>query len=302
MFLKSSAASLENHTKMKYNGSDKGERQMKKYITFGCVLAVSAILCCVIYVCHSRINPDKLNIYCFDAGKADACVISKGESHIMIDTGEENLSEEILAYFAKNNITSLDYLIITHFDKDHVGSAAAVIDSVDIKNVLQSNVPKESEYYDNYLNSLEAKGMEPLTISGDYGFEIGDLKFNVNGPAVIYDKNESNNSSLITSLSFGDRSFIFMGDAQNDRLKDFISANTSSYDLVKIPYHGHYQKRLENLLESITPKYAVITSSEDEREDEETLELLDEFGVSCYLTREGDILISSDGSDIKIKQ
>ena len=243
-----------------------------------------------------------LSIYYFNAGKADACVISDGNNNVMIDTGESTLSNEISSYFDEHNITNLDYLIITHFDKDHVGSASSVIDNIEVDNVLQSYVPKDSEFYENYLSSLEKKNITPTTVSGDYEFTLGDMNFTVNGPDKVYDSNESNNSSLITSLIYGDTSFIFMGDAQNDRLKDFISTNTAQYDFVKIPYHGNFQKKLDDLLESINPKYAVITSSEDQPEEDKMIELLDETGIKYYLTRQGAVQIYSDKENITINQ
>lgn len=245
---------------------------------------------------------ENLSIYYFNAGKADACVISDGENNIMIDTGESFLADEILSYFDDNNITDLDYLIITHFDKDHVGSASSVIDNIEIENVLQSNVPKDSEFYDSYLTALDKNNITPVTVSGDYEFTLGDLNFKVNGPEVTYEDNASNNSSLITSLVYGATSFIFMGDAQNDRLKDFISINTSEYDFVKIPYHGNYQKKLDNLLENINPKYAVVTSSEEEPEEDKMIELLNEMGIKYYLTREGAVTVYSDKTNITIEQ
>ena len=220
----------------------------------------------------------------------------------MIDTGEEDLSDEILTYFKNNNITKIDYLIITHFDKDHVGSASNIIDNIEVENVLQSNVPKESIYYNNYLSSLNSKGITPQTISGDLEFTLGELEIKVNGPTVVYDNNESNNSSLIISIKYGNTSYLFTGDSQNDRIKDYITDNTNTYDFLKIPYHGHYQKKLDDLLEVVKPKYAVITSSNDEPEDDETVELLKKLNVNYYLTRNGSITVLSDGNEIKIKQ
>ena len=252
--------------------------------------------------CSSTADTDKLSVYFFNAGKADACVISDGEHTVMIDTGESTLAADILSYFTQNKITKLDCLIITHFDKDHVGSASAVIENIDVDTVFQSNSPKESEYYTAYLNALESKSITPVTVSGDYDFTLGDMVFSINGPETVYEKNESNNSSLITSLFYGDTSFIFMGDAQNDRLKDFIAQNSTTYDFVKIPYHGNFQKQLENLLENITPTYAVITSSEEEIEEEDMTNLLDEMGIKYYLTRAGDITVTSDKTKITVTQ
>ena len=119
-------------------------------------------------------------VYFFNAGKADCILISNKDKHIMIDTGEDSLGNQVLQYLNKNDITKLDYLIITHFDKDHVGSASKIIDNIAIDNVLQSNCPKESEYYSNYLNSLEQKSITPQTISGNYSFSLEDLQINVN--------------------------------------------------------------------------------------------------------------------------
>ena len=97
-------------------------------------------------------------------------------------------------------------------------------------------------------------------------------------------------------------SFIFMGDAQKERLNDFIFDNTKTYDFVKIPYHGNYQKKLYDLLDNIEPKYAVITSSDKEPEKEEMLEILKDKDISYYLTREGAVDIATDGKEINITQ
>ena len=242
-------------------------------------------------------------IYFFNAGKADCILISYNEKHIMIDTGEAELSDEILTYLRKNNIKKLDYLIITHFDKDHVGSASSIINNIEVENVLQSNLPKESAYYDSYISALAKKGITPKIITGDYKFTLGDLLIVVNGPDKTYENNESNNSSLIVSLNYKETNYLFTGDIQNDRIKDYLSENVGQYDFIKIPYHGDYQKQLDNLLETTKPTYAVITCSNDEPEDiDKTTNLLEQMNIKYYLTRSGSITILSNGKDIEIKQ
>ena len=78
----------------------------------------------------------KLEVYCFSAGKADAFLLYTEESAVLIDCGEKGFGKEILAYMEEAGIESLDYLIITHFDKDHVGGAAKVINSTPVETVL----------------------------------------------------------------------------------------------------------------------------------------------------------------------
>lgn len=255
---------------------------------------------------ESNVKKEEANydfhVYFFNAGKADAILLSKNNKYIMIDTGEESLSAEILRYFSNNNITKLDYLIITHFDKDHVGSASKIIDNIEIGKVLESNYPKESTYYNNYRSSLENKNLEAEVVAGDYVINLDDLEIVVNGPETIYDKNESNNSSLIVSVTYKDNKFLFMGDAENARIKDFVSNNNETYDFIKVPYHGHYLKRLDELFENRKLKYAVITSSVKELEDTETIDVLNKYNIKYYLTRTGAITVLSDGTNIKIKQ
>ena len=274
----------------------------KTNIILTIVLLVFLIIVIILTNLSKKENIDGSNydfkIYFFNAGKADAIVISNNNKYIMIDTGEESLSPEILSYFKNNNINELEYLIITHFDKDHVGSAASIINNIKVNNVFQSNYPKDSEYYSNYLNALSNKNIIPKTIEGNYEFTLEDLNIVVNGPVKIYDKNESNNSSLIVKINYKNTNHLFMGDAENARLKDYVSEETNTYDFIKIPYHGNYLKRLDDLLEIIKPKYAVITSSNSMRESSETINTLSELGIKYYLTRNGDINIYSDGTNI----
>ena len=276
----------------------------KTNIILTIVLLVFLIIVIILTTLSKEENIDESNydfkIYFFNAGKADAIIISNNNKYIMIDTGEESLSPEILSYFKNNNINELEYLIITHFDKDHVGSAASIINNIKVNNVFQSNYPKDSEYYSNYLNALSNKNITPKTIEGNYEFTLEDLNIVVNGPAKIYDKNESNNSSLIVKINYKNTNYLFMGDAENARLKDYVSEETNTYDFIKIPYHGNYLKRLDDLLEIIKPKYAVITSSNSMRESSETINTLSELGIKYYLTRNGDINIYSDGTSIII--
>lgn len=276
---------------------------MNKKIIILVITLLLVVIWSIIFLISREDTTDKLKIYFFNAAKADSCIIYNDDFAVMIDTGEKELGEEILTYLENNNITKLDYLIITHFDKDHVGSASTIINSIEVDNVIQSNYPKESKVYNKYLSALENKGIEAVTLREDLEFSFGDVYFTINHPLEeVYSNNESNNSSLIVSLKYKNNSFLFMGDAENLRIKEYLSTNNLSYDFLKVPYHGHYQTTLDELIEVIKPKYSVITSSLEEKEDDTTLELLSNIGSKTYLTRNGSILITSDGDTINIKQ
>lgn len=71
---------------------------------------------------------DAIKILIPKIGKADCIIIYKNNDCVMIDTGESEDNAEIVSVMQENNINRIDTLIITHFDKDHVGGAAYLID------------------------------------------------------------------------------------------------------------------------------------------------------------------------------
>lgn len=274
----------------------------KETIIISIILLLSAVFLLFVYKDKPVSSDYDFKVYFFNAGKADAIILSKNNKYILIDTGEDDLSDDILRYFESNNITRLEYLIITHFDKDHVGSASSIIDNIEIGEILQSNSPKESEYYSNYLNSLSNKSITPTTVSGNYSFSFEGLDIIVNGPEATYSSSESNNSSLIISVTYDENNFLFMGDSENARIKDYISNNSLSYDFIKIPYHGNYLKRLDDLLDIVKPSYGVMTCSANEGCEDETLEVLNNYSIKYYMTKNGAISVLSNGKNIIIKQ
>ena len=248
---------------------------------------------------------DTLNVYFFPAGKADAVLLYTDESAVLIDAGEAGYGDEILSYMHEHGIDSLDYMIITHFDKDHVGGAAQILDNTEVGEVLISDYPKDSDEYAAFARSLEVSQITAEVVAGteEAVFEIDGVLYAVDGPdEQEYDKDPSNNSSLITTVTYGDTVFLLAGDAENQRIKEYLTAHTADCDVLKVPYHGNYQKQLKSLLEAVTPETAVITCSKQEGGEEKTVELLKDNDIGTYFTYEGGVLISSDGSSLTIQQ
>lgn len=240
-----------------------------------------------------------LTIYSFKAGKADAELIYGDDWAALIDCGEKGFGKHITAYMEEQGIKKLDYLIITHFDKDHVGGAAKILRSCEVGTVLQSNSPKESEEYDNYLEELKNQGITAQTVREDMTFTLGEAVFTIDPPAQeAYEKEPSNNSSLITEVTLGDVNMLFAGDAENDRLKEFTANNDKVFSFVKVPYHGHWQKQLKPFAQSIKADIAVITSSDEEPEDKDTVDLFKKCGAEVFLTRTDSVIAKCDVKNI----
>lgn len=244
-----------------------------------------------------------LEVYAFDAGAADAILLTTANSAVLIDTGEKGFGKTILACLAQKGVERLDYLIVTHFDKDHVGGAAKLLNGIPVGTVLQSNQPKDSEEYENYVEALAAAGIEPVTVREVCEFTLDGVSYTVDPPRqAAYDEDSSNNASLIVAVRHGENRFLFTGDAQTQRLAEFLDTNTTTFDVLKLPHHGRDEPLLDKLLASTKPTYAIITSSEEEPESSAVVETLEDAGIRVLLTRKASVTLYSDGNTITIKE
>ena len=243
-----------------------------------------------------------LRVYCFQAGKADAFLLWNSHGAVLIDTGESGFGKQIVKKLEELGIERLSTLILTHFDKDHVGGAKKVLQSVAVDQILQSNCPKPgASAYEKYLSALESEGLAPITVRETRTFLLGDVVFTVDPPAKeTYEKDPSNNSSLIVSVVCGENRLLFTADALDARLNEYLSSRPGRFDFVKLPHHGKYQASLTRLLELTRPAYVLITSSEEEPEAEKTLQLLSETEAEVFFSRNAPVLLESDGKTLSV--
>ncbi|MGI6744276.1 MAG: ComEC/Rec2 family competence protein [Eubacteriales bacterium] len=240
-------------------------------------------------------EPPLMKVFALNVGKADAFVITAGGRAAVVDCGEAIGGAMILDCLKENGIGEIDCLFITHFDKDHVGGAAKIINTLPVGRIYTSFEYSESGEYDAYLKAAADAGVKTETVLSKTEFEWGDARITVYPPQKSYygKNNTSNNSSLAVMIRVGGRSAFFTGDAEKDRLKELSALEDDiSCDLLKIPSHGEYRGALIDFISRTSPEYAVITSSAAEPEDIATLLLLERYNVKTYLTRQGEVVFS----------
>lgn len=278
-----------------------------------CILISLLLMCGCSINSNSRPQPEEskppyvppegelgeLTVYSFKAGKADSHLISCSDFAVLIDCGEKGFGKEIVSYLESHGIKELDMLIITHFDKDHVGGAAKLLKEVPVKRVVQGSFIKESDEYSSYVRQLSELGISPETPRVRLSTRLGNAEITVYPPMQeVYKEDSSNNSSLMTSVRYGKKTLLFAADAEDARLSDFVRTEHITCDYLKVPYHGHYQTRLGMFLQAVSPQIAVITSSDEEPEDSRTMKLLSETGAVVYLTRTAPVVAKCNGESI----
>jgi len=243
-----------------------------------------------------------LEVTVFKAGSADAILIETGQGAVVIDTGETSFGDNLVEALEAEGITELKALILTHFDADHVGGAAELLAKIRVDAVYQSDCPKDSDEYSAYVEALAEAGITADTVRTSTELAIGDASVRIDPPQQSdYSSNDSNNSSLIIELTWGSTRFLFAGDAMEQRIEEYLSENTGTFQFLKVPYHGRWQNGLKDLLEAVQPQIAVLTASSSE-DTENTIQELQSLGAETYQTSSGTVHITSDGTSLTAVQ
>ena len=236
------------------------------------------------------------------AGQADAIIMQTQNHSIIIDCGEEDDGDKVVEYLQENNISNVDYFFVTHFDKDHVGGFPEVMENVTASNIYVPNYKGNNDEYDAYLKVVDENNLSITTLDEDITFTIDDVLFEVSTPKKQSYSEGDNDFSLVISVTHGDNTFLFTGDAEADRLNEVIAEFGKQYDFLKVPHHGKYNQNTKRFITTVKPTYSVICDSEKNPAEDETVSILEFVESKIYSTKNGNVSVLSDGKEIKILQ
>jgi beta-lactamase superfamily II metal-dependent hydrolase len=264
-------------------------------------VAVSSLFACNEKKPHDMANAKELKVTFLDVGKADAIVLQSESSTVIIDCGEKGDGKKISSILEESGTTVIDYLIITHFDKDHVGGAPKVLKTFDVKNVLTPDYTGNVSEYDKFAETLDGRGITPMKLKEDISFTLDDVDYTVYAPKKdFYGDGDSaeNNFSLVTKAVHHNNTLLFTGDAMEERLDEIMDIGKCT--LLKVPYHGRKLDNLGDFLKATEPKCAVVCTDSNEFSGK-MQDLLKKQKINTYATCfNGEITAVSDGSQIKI--
>ncbi|WP_195465265.1 ComEC/Rec2 family competence protein [Faecalispora jeddahensis] len=253
-----------------------------------------------------------VSVYYLDVGQGDSELIClpTGEN-ILIDAGLSEGADQLTTYLGQLGVRKIDYLIATHPHADHIGGMAKVISNLEIgkiyvPKVADSQVPT-TRVYENMLDAVEKKGLR-LT-QGKAGMTVleqDNTRLEFLAP-VEDEYNDLNNYSIVAKLTFGQRTFLFTGDAEKESEQQMVKkyADSLRSDVLKVCHHGSSSSSSVGFLKAVAPKYAIISCGKDNdygHPNKEVFTRLANVGAEVYRTDEqGTILVSSDGTDLTVK-
>ena len=251
----------------------------------------------------------ELEVRFFSVGKADAMLITAEDgSRILIDAGTNKAGKALAQRFRKEGIDRIDLMIITHFDKDHVGGADQILEECGVAQVLIPSYAKESKQHTQFMEALgRSSGTQVTEMKAKDVLELdfGETHIGVTAAhETEYGENEENDFSLAARLAFGNTRFFFTGDAEAPRQMELLEEGDVACDVLKVPYHGRAVSCSAAFLSACAPKIAWIPDSGEEPASEALVQYLEEtLGTSVYRSAaDGDLTVLSDGERVWVKE
>ena len=261
-----------------------------------CFLAVLLMPGCGAAAAPAETGPESaFTVDILSTGKSDCVILRMDGLVVVCDTADADDYDAIDKKLRELGAERIDCLILSHYDKDHIGSAAKLLQSFPVGTVLRPDYEESSVEYVLLLNALAAGEAEDLVVREDWRLETEHGSILVDPPDKDY--GDDNNSSLIVTVTYEDCRVLLMGDALKKRTEEFLAGAEESYDLVKLPHHGDSNKALLRLLRAAPPLAAVETLSAGETVEADLLSLLSELKIPLYSTLDGPVrAVWSDGA------
>ena len=243
-----------------------------------------------------------------DVGQADCSLIICGENTVLIAAGDVDSYDTIHTYLSSQNVSEIDYLILTHAHADHIGSADEILKNYTVQNVIlpkytEENMPT-SKTYEDLLYALADCGAKVIAAKPGNSYSLSACSFTVIAPNKDYE--ELNNSSVVVRFVYGNTAFLFQGDAEKKSEQDILDAGFPvSADVIKLGHHGSNTSSSSGYLAAVQPTLAVISCGEKNaygHPSEKILSRLEELKIDYRRTdRNGNIVVTSDGNTVSVE-
>ena len=267
-------------------------------------------------------SDNSLYIYFVDVGQGDCTLIRTPQNHIvLIDGGgsedgkEDNIGEKILIPFLLNkHIKKVDYIIVSHFDSDHVGGLLTVMERLKVENVIISKQGEDSENYRRFRHIVNKKKINVIVVEKDQIINIEkNLNFDILWPEKnLINENILNNNSVVCKLNYSGFSMLFTGDvealAEEKIVKLYEKNDRLNSTCLKAGHHGSKTSSTTDFLDLVNPKYVLIgvgINNKFGHPNEEVIERYKNRKAQIYRTDlHGEIImnIKSNGKIIIKKQ
>lgn len=238
-----------------------------------------------------------------DVGQGDCALVQCDGHYMMIDGGPSKASSTVYTILKNKGIKTIDLMVATHPDEDHIGGLSGALNYSKVDKVLSPVTEHDTKTFKSLEKYVKKQGKSFTVPKVGDTYRLGSAKIDIVGP--IYSNSDSNNQSIVVNVTYGANSFLFTGDAEDEEESSILRKYKSlKCDVLKVGHHGSNSSTSKALLNTVKPTYAVISVGENlyGHPTQSTIDKLTKAGVAIYRTDlQGDITFYSDGKNVTVE-
>lgn len=253
-----------------------------------------------------ELDPGANAVHFIDVGQADATLLQSGGEYCLVDAGDTDGEQALLGYLQSRGITHLKLLVMSHPHADHIGSMAAVLQNLQVDQVLLPDFDKApyptTGIFENVMQTILDRGIPTVTAEPGQAYPIG------NGALTVIDTGveTENYNDLSQTLYFeaGGLTALLSGDGEKPVEQAALgSGRLPAAQVFKAAHHGSNTSNTEEFLWAVHPRYVVISCGLDNsygHPHKEPLERFSALGAQVLRTdRDGSVVIAETAEGLQ---
>ena len=232
-----------------------------------CILAAGAALAFVIWAAVSTLPNGRLHVAFLDVGQGDAILITTPQGQqVLVDGGP---APSVLLWRLGEHLPfwdrTVEVVVNTHPDIDHLGGLPAVFERYRVPQVLLSDIDGDSSACIALRQAIDEEGAQVSHAqAGGHLLLEQDLTIDMLHPGGVPAGNDTNSHSVVLRIAYGDISFLLTGDIEDDTERRLAAAGLlSPTTVVKAPHHGSGYSSSPRLLAATQPQLAIVSAGKD---------------------------------------
>ncbi|MGO4983453.1 ComEC/Rec2 family competence protein [Collinsella sp. Sow4_E3] len=234
-----------------------------------------------------------------DVGQGDASIIEFPDGKTMLIDTPRGKADIVMATLRADGRPTIDWLVATHPDADHIGGLDSVISSMDIGSIWAPEANSPTQTYTRFLTSISNKGMGIEPAYAGRQIATGEnYSIDILWPQQGASYSEDNAYSIVIKVTYGQNTFLFTGDAPVEAQNSCVDGHV---DVLKVSHHGSASGMSSALAAKLTPTIAVLSYGKNSygHPTQVVLDALSSVGAQVYGTYvHGTVTVVSNGKDV----
>lgn len=251
---------------------------------------------------HDTTAEGTMTVRFLDVGQGNSVLVESEGRYMLVDGGDYDYSSYVVAYLKNQGVENLDYMVVSHYDSDHLSGCVGALRAFDVDTVICPDYEGDTKTYYTFVDDLEKYQAE--TIHPEVGdvYQFGGAEFTIVCPKEC-DYSDENDNSVGIRLRFGQNSFLICGDAGEESEEDMLESGVYlQSDVYMAGHHGSSGSSTYDFLQAVQPEVVVVSCGYDNsygHPAKATMNRLKNTGADVYRTDlQGELIAVCDGETI----